>query len=240
MGQLLTWLDDYDRTARLIPGLYALAPAIVFCLVLGLQDQTVLTLLISAFMTIGGPVGLAGIVRYRGKNLETRLWPQWGGPPTTELLRVGQSPSALTVSRRKEVSRATGLALPDVAAEAKDPAQADAQYDAAIRKLREATRDQSKFALVYKENKNYGFARYLRAVRPYGLALAAIVSVILTGLFLTRIRAGLGPSPLSTVIGLVVSLGLVALWVFFVTEAMVRQAAVAYAERLLDSAATLP
>src|SRR2546426_4811456 len=76
-----------------------------------------------------------------------------------------------------------GGKLPTAQQEADDPPAADVVYEACGAFLRDKTRDQKKFPLVFEENCNYGLRRNLWGMKPIGIAIAtlgiAAVGVIL-------------------------------------------------------------
>ena len=59
-----------------------------------------------------------------------------------------------------------------------DPEWADTKYEEVVTSLREATRDTSRFPLVFAENANYGFRRNLWGLRPIGTAVAVVLFLI--------------------------------------------------------------
>jgi hypothetical protein len=138
------------------------------------------------------------------------------------------------------IQRATGIRLPSAAEEAADPHSADAAYETAVAALRERTRNPNEFPLVFDEVSNYGFRRNLWAHRRLGIVLALFGAVIASG------AAVLGAADMpessgsaAVAVAIVDAVGAM-LWARMVTEDWVRQAADAYAERLLSSLERLP
>lgn len=84
---------------------------------------------------------------------------------------------------------------------------------------------------MFDENKQYGFWRNLRALRPIGIWVS-IAAVAALGLW--TVIAGLMFVPLVCLAGSVL---LTVLWIFLPTEARVRGAADRYAVRLFNAAA---
>jgi hypothetical protein len=112
-------------------------------------------------------------------------------------------------------------------------------YDAAVEVLKERTRDAKAFPLVFDELCNYGFRRNLWGHRPLGigLSLSAIGGTVLLLIIAAGTTIPIAPAPLVTagVLQLITLGG----WALLVTPAWVRQAAFAYAERLVASAERL-
>ena len=140
-----------------------------------------------------------------------------------------------------------GQALPTEEEEAQNPAGADQLYEAAVSFLREATRDTSKFPLVFAENVNYGFRRNLWGLKPYGLAFAILAAVASWGLFLSSVGLPTAESwvdnivkdpdgvTVTRLVGSMFNTTAVAVWLFVITPEWVRIAAEAYAQRLLGT-----
>ena len=74
------------------------------------------------------------------------------------------------------VEAATGVDLPTQHDEIADQAGNDAIYESAVEVLRAKIRGDD-FPLVVVETANYGFRRNLCGCRPFGIGVAALVSV---------------------------------------------------------------
>lgn len=226
----MIWLDDYERRARLVPGLWLLAPVIIAGVILGLDDYPVVSLAAGGVSAFGGPVLLAGYVRQRGLAFEDKLIVGWGGWPTTQLLRTG--PTQLVDHRRTTVQRVTGIQLPP-----KDQAD-NPGYDVAISSVRAKTRDRARYELLFAENRNYGFERNLLGVRPIGLWISALMFIIVGVLFLTWLVRYTTFRPEFLLGWLVIAM----LWIGWWTvpsEERAKTAGFKYAERLLEACETL-
>lgn len=237
IGNGSDWFDSYNRKARLYPGLWAVSPVAVVVISLGIKDAPVISALLGLLSAIGGPVLLSGYVRLRGSELEPALFESWGGVPTTQLLRASSSGNqALREQRRRAVEDLTDTELLTAKQERRDQAAADDRIGAALAILRERTRDQQKYPLVYFENTSYGFQRNLLGMRRLGLAIAGggvavmVVAAVLNALSILSLPwLGVG-------VGLAASLAVLLVWLVVPTEGRVRQAADKYAERILDTA----
>jgi anti-sigma factor RsiW len=76
--------------------------------------------------------------------------------------------------RHAQLERVLGRPLPDQRDEEVDPGTADDEYEAAVADLRDMTRDRQRFALVFRENVDYGFRRNLLGLRPIGIAASVL------------------------------------------------------------------
>lgn len=86
---------------------------------------------------------------------------------------------------------------------------------------------------VFNENADYGFRRNSLGIRPFGLAIAAASFLLSLGLSLTS------DDPVSWIITAGVSAVLAVYWWRVVTDEWVRDAAEAYADRMMEALETL-
>lgn len=234
-----SWLDEYERRARLLPALLVAAPAVGVIAPLAASTYGLLvSALVGPLALFGGTVVVAVIVRELGLQAERRLWAAWGGPPTTTLLRDRPDGTARHRRRRHLVEAVTGLPLPTLQDQQGDPGDADEQIAQAVAELRSLTRDRDRHPLVFVANRDYGLARNLFALRWYGrvVASAALLIAVIAGLgSLVGQRAYQAPQLL---IALLASSTLLIVWLRFPSETRVRAAADRYATHLLDATAT--
>jgi hypothetical protein len=230
MSSLTDLFDSYTRKARLYPVLLVAVPAIASVLLLwpGLIQEKLLPLAV----TTGLPFFATSWVRSAGKRLEDRLVADWGGMPTTRMLRLregGDNPE-LRRRHRDKLAALIGEPLPTAAEEIADPRRCDHRYTAAVRVLISKVRDnKDRHPRVHDENTEYGFRRNLLAAKPLALALL----VVLLGV--DGFAAYLGHDP--QLVGAATAVHLVAalLWLTVVRRSWVRQQADTYAERLLET-----
>lgn len=232
--------DPYERQARLFPALLALLPLFITVGSIYGPRLSALTNVVTVIIACGGLYLLAQVSRDRGKALEARLFAQWGGKPSTQLLRH-RDPSieAATKSRYHVfLSRKLAQALPAPSHEDDNPKSADDVYQSAVRWLLNHTTDHERFQLLFKENISYGFRRNALGLKPLGLfiAIACVVFVLVKYGVVTASgwsNLSLSKLPDEAWLSLVVSLVAVAVWITFFTKQRVRAAAFTYAETLL-------
>ena len=152
---------------------------------------------------------------------------------------------------RRQVEEWIGYPLPTEQEEEANPSWSDTKYEEAVTSLREATRDTSRFPLVFAENANYGFRRNLWGLKPIGALIAAVLVMVSWTLLLLTIWGRPWPDPWwdvfanpdsVAVIRLVVAVAdtaLAAFWIFWVKPSWVKAVADAYAIRLMESVQTL-
>jgi hypothetical protein len=227
----MVWLDDYERRARLVPGLLLVAPVAVTIVMFGLRTNPVVAAIVGSLAAFGAPVVLANFVRHRGLGVQEGLYESWGGKPTTQLLRAGAA--ARRKRWRDAVEAVAGYQLPD------EEHPDDDAYDAAVAVVISQTRDTKRFKLLYNENRNYGYERNLYGLRVLGRAVAAtclavslVAIAVLIGLLDREVRD-------EWLVGVVVLLALLLLWILLPSRERTRTTAFKYAEQLLDAAVEL-
>lgn len=182
----MLWLDDYERRARLAPGLLALLPVSVALAVLGLSKAPVVVSVLTVLSLAGGPIVLAELVRQQGRKVQETLWVSWGGSPTLQKLRLRQQGqnSLQRETWRNAVSSVTGISLASARSENGNPAKADEAIEVAIGQIRNLTRDGEKFPLVRAENRSYGFHRNVYGIRWTSRVIALVVVLGVLGYML--------------------------------------------------------
>jgi hypothetical protein len=235
--------DPYERQARLYPSLLALSPIIVLVTSIYGPKVSILSNAFAFIGTCGGLVLLANISRELGKRLEAELFDNWGGKPSTQLLRHRDNGiEAVTKSRYHDfLSAKIKMPFPAPHQENADPSGADDLYLSGVRWLLNQTRDPRKFGLLFKENISYGFRRNALGLKKIGLSisLSSILFVLLKYgviVFSTQrpvdIQA-LSGLPESATVSLVTSIAMCSIWCVFFTADTVKTSAFSYAETLL-------
>lgn len=229
--------DLYTWYARFTPAVIVLLPAVIAVWLwfpnIAIIERLTAAGLISTILSIL----LAQIGRDLGVKKEAKLWEQWGGAPTTQILRHRNSAfNAALRSRYHSKLRALlpDIALPTAEEEAQDPHRADDIYGMCVKFLISQTRDQKRFRLVFKENASYGFRRNLWGMKPSGIpiALIALISSV-ARLWIEWQRTGVIMA--NTSAGVLIILAFLLLWVTWVVPSWVQILANAYAERLLET-----
>jgi hypothetical protein len=232
--------DRYARVARLYPALLAIAPLLWSMilvypdLVSDLRKGAASALAVGCILYL-----LASLTRSRGKIAETRLIKDWGASQTTILLRHRNAViDAYTKARYHAALSALcpGLVLPTPAQEQQAPADADAIYRSATKRLIEARRGQ-RFQMVEDENASYGFRRNLWGLKPVALGIAALAACVTALAWWFTMPAPITASSVATSIQtyphlsilLTLDLGYFALWASMIGPAFVSQAAREYA-----------
>jgi hypothetical protein len=229
--------DPYDRRARLFPGFIVMLPVSVLAVVLVTTRPAWWSGVVLVFGASGASYYGMQLVRSAGRSKEQALWASWGGAPTTQLLRFRGALNRVAVKRRHEqLARLfPDLPIPDEASESADPQLADEHYEAAVRALIERTRDKTRFERVFDELCQYGFRRNLWGCRSIALWLAALGLAAVAALGVFRALGILDVSELGLAFAAGVDILLLVTLAFVVRSEWVREAAEAYAQRLLGS-----
>jgi hypothetical protein len=233
-------VDAYDRTARLYPALLVAAPFTLFALtLLSLPDAWQKA---ASLIAAGGlHVLLIQWVRDRGLSAQKTLWADWGGPPTTRMLRWSNATNLTLQTRRHEdVGKATGVPLPTAEEEAADPESADDCYETAVTVLRQRTRSGDDYPLVQAENAHYGFRRNLYGCKPLGIGFAATAAAIEIALVILSWLGVVDLPPGWLLLAALLSGAAIVAWRKWITPGFVETAANKYAEELLSAASTVP
>jgi hypothetical protein len=225
--------DRYDVLARWTPAVLVVLPAVVLGAVAVPPLSTGAASAGGLLLAIAVPLVGALAVRDRGLRIQPALFESWGGRPSEQMLRWRSGPARSAVRRRHElVERVLGLDLPDEAAEAANPVDADAAYEAAAMALRERTRDRSRFPLLYQENVAYGFRRNAYACRGPGVLCCAVCAVAAVALAMTSV-VHLSWPQLAALLAL--DLVLTGVWLLVFTADAAHRSAQAYARQLIAS-----
>lgn len=237
--------DPYERQARLYPALLALLPLLAMIVLLYGPKASALTSAVSTAVSCGGLYLTSNLCRELGKRLEDKLFLEWGGKPSTQLLRHRNTAIEAPTKKRYHSFLAAKInePFPDKQQEVTDPDDADGIYQSGIRWLLNHTRpDGNKnLDLLFKENIAYGFRRNALGIKPVGLAIS-VGTILWT---LTKEQVFVGPArhfidsaafismPETAIASLIVSTFMVSLWLGFFTKGSVRTIAFTYAEMLL-------
>ena len=236
--------DPYDRQARLYPALLCVLPLLAL-VALYAPNVSALTRVVTIIASCGGLFLINNICRELGKRLEATLFQEWGGKPTTQLLRHrDRIIDSITKCRYHAfLAGKINVQFPNEEQEKSNPAAADDAYQSGARWLLDHTRPDAgkQFDLLFRDNIAYGFRRNALGVRPLAIVLAigCLVWVLVKEhvLFVRGRKivdwlalAQLSPAAMAA---LAVSAVMLLVWIFFFTKTSVRTTAFSFAEALL-------
>ncbi len=233
---MIDFVDTYDVRARLAPALVAAAPGAVALGALASIEQLAFVQWIAGICAIGVAVLTTAIVRDRGKALEPLLYAEWGGRPTSIILRYSDrtlDPLLKTRYRLNLEKLVPGFRSPSPQEELSDVSAADRRYDIAIRWLIERTTERTKFPKVFAHNCGYGFRRNLLGLKPFGFGSSALATVIATWMLYS---SGL---VIASLLGLSVAILGWLTFSVFVNQSFVKRAAFDYAIHLVGASDSL-
>ncbi len=219
--------DIYAWKSRVQPAVIIAAPVALAAFVWLPKDG--ITLPATGTALVWGALGtlISQMVRDIGAKKEKDLFKNWGGAPTTRLLRHSEADDRIRFERRRQkLAELTGIQLPTADEEEQYPYSADLVYGTAVAQLRETTRDHQ---VVFQENCNYGFRRNLWALRNMSFLLLAASFVV------TLLAFWLLPKTPVVYLALGVEGSLFLVWLSVINEAWVRRAAEGYARQLFSA-----
>lgn len=230
-------MDQYDRRARLMPALLVLLPAALT--VIALAPDAILGWSggVALIVQFGGSFLLAQIVGDIGKKREPGLFESFGGRPTERMLCHEHAPNKVLLAERhrKLAKLFPKFRIPTADAEKKDLKAALDVYTACVDTIRGRARaDKVKFPDVHRENIHYGFRRNLWGLKHYGIVITAIAALVVCADMAGSLMSH-KPVDLAQPVIIAVSVLLLLVWIFVVTRAWVKRAAMLYAERLLET-----
>jgi len=181
MEVLEKYFNHYIINARFKPALFVLMPIAITTLAWCPEAKQLGGFVLTFLITFGVMTFLSNQVSNLGNQLQDKLFSDWGGAPTTILLR--HSDETLDLHTKQRYHKWLQLKLPDLIMpssenEASDSGNADDIYASATNFLREFTRSKTKYPMVYSDNVAYGFARNLLALRPIGIGVALVCVVL--------------------------------------------------------------
>ncbi len=237
LGDLGIGMDQYDRRARLMPGLLVLLPAALA--IVGLAPDAILGWSggLALVVQFGGSFLLAQIVGDIGKRKEPGLFESFGGRPTERMLCYQHAPNKVLLGERhrKLAKLFPKIKIPTPAAESADPAAALRVYAACVDKLRGLVRtDKERFPHVHRENINYGFRRNLWGLKPWGVAVSTGAVIALGAEVIGRVSSH-EQMHLAQPTVFIANVLLLLIWCRAVGREMVGRGATLYAERLLEA-----
>lgn len=232
-----TKFDLYTWRARIVPTFLVFLP-LAIAVFLWLPDILLIGRLAGVVL---GPLGIAMLMaqigRDRGYRKQPQLWRQWGGAPTTQLLRhrnTKTNPVLREKYHRKLRELQPDIEIPTQEEEERDPQRADHVYEACARHLITRTRDRNQFPLIFHENVNYGYRRNLWGMKLFGV-LFTLVGLLACALHLWLNWKSTQRIAVEAVVSGTINLGLLLFWLFWVTSGWVRIPGDAYAARLFES-----
>lgn len=237
MATLQMPLDAYTVRARLAPAFVTALP-VGFTVVAAYSGNvgwwSPFWVVLTAF---GGMFLIAELGRDAGKKREAALFANWGGKPTTQMLRrnTGNNESLRRRFGDKLQELDSSLKLPSSTQEIEDPSGADDAYDAAIHVLKERTRDRARFPLVFQALCEYGFRRNLWGLKSIGLTFAIIGLIAIGVIAFARTSGDLTTIGPMMVVGFLLNAAMFLIWWLRIRPDWVKLSAFSYAERLLAS-----
>jgi hypothetical protein len=228
---------EYERKARLYPGLLAVVPVALVVIALGWKGYPVVAAAIGTVGGAGATYLVAILVRHMGRQIEPGLWESWGGAPTTEALRT-RTNTDNPVERdiwRHAVELCTGISLLTPDEEAVDKDGADQTIAAAVSQLTRLGQDPA-YPLVKAENIQYGFERNYYALRWVGRAVGIVsVAVLVAVLSFPRHLGDSSVSSAGLIAGIIIDVLFLISWCVFPSKERTHLAGQRYSRQLYQA-----
>lgn len=238
--------DTYSLQARVRPALLLVFPVVMSVVILFEPSRSWGGAAITFIISFGVMALAANQMSTRGNILQEKLFSEWGGAPTTIILRhsdyrLDKHTKIRYMAKLQElIPNFSPITLQQ---ENENKKEADEMYRTAANYLREHTRDTKKYPLIFKENILYGFTRNTRAFKWLGLAitfLSLCVSIIViwfknlkgNNLPIVELIFKIPFAQTALILGL---LSVLFFWIFVVTNKWVEVRAFAYAKALFAS-----
>ena len=171
-------ISKYELNARIYPTLITLSPILLLAIYFSIDYQNIYSLIGGLGLTtiLGFILGQFG--RDQGKKGEKKLWKEWGGAPSTQILRYSDDTldKHTTSNIHSTLFNLTNIGSPNMREiENLDPKNSDEVYSSWANYLRGKTRDTSRYKLLFQENINYGFRRNLWGLKKPALWILSII-----------------------------------------------------------------
>jgi hypothetical protein len=182
---------------------------------------------------------LSQLGRDAGKKKEKILWESWGGPPSTQVLRLSDETIDVITKKRYHnfLHRVCNVGFKiDPQGEVDDIKKMDSAYESWCKYLINHTRDSKRFPLLLKENISYGFRRNLWGMKPLGISITTFSMLFSYGLYYKEFNT-FNPLLYSADYWILTFLLFVLLlfWLTIVTREWIKIPAFAYALRLCEA-----
>lgn len=230
-------INKYELNARIYPVIIVVLPILILGIYFSIDSQNIYNAiggigLITLLLFIFGQLG-----RDSGKKAEKKLWNEWGGAPSTQILRIRNTvlDKFTTQEIHKNLHMKTSIGfsyMKDL--EESSSHQADEVYLAWANYLRGSTRDTSKYKLLFQENINYGFRRNLWGIKSVGIliVIGSILIITIHSYFKDQLFEASNYLLWTSLIILII---LFIFWVLIVNKKWIKIVAFAYAERLIEA-----
>jgi hypothetical protein len=233
-------MDSYDLQARHAPVAFALLPLVLVAIVLipGLGQAKLAATSVGSILVAAAPFVAIRLVRSAGHARQSALFQSWGGIPTTAMLRYRDTrlnPYTKALYRERLARLGASFVIPSEEDEQRHPADADLKIGAAMDEIRRRAKERGVKA-VHRENVNYGAARNIYGLRPFGIVACAIAAGVLAANI--ALRGAFTPTPAELAVAMAI-LVITGIWLFACTAHSVRRHAEAYALALFEAIETV-
>ncbi len=230
-------MNTYNLKARVYPVILTIVPIVIIGCVYSLSFKSYYQIMTSFGITTALYFLFSQLGRDKGKAIEKEIWSEWGGAPTTQILRYSND---IIDKHTKEKYHSKLKKLTDIGNELneeferKSQKEADEIYQSWTKYLISKTRDTKKYNLLFQENINYGFRRNLLGLKI--IAISIIILLMIGSFFLSFVANGNTISfSYDLMLSELILMLILIFWLIIVNEKWIKSVAFAYAERLMET-----
>jgi hypothetical protein len=178
---IMEWLDSYEIRARIAPTIVVFSPFALLIILIWPEVFPSFNLIIGEVALLLFLIyALSYVVKFYGNGVESSLWVEWDGAPSTRFLRWRD------VTFNDEFKeKIHGLLKSNFQCslfskndEGKSPVNADIQISAAFLQVKAFLRKNDSEGLWQKHNAEYGFNRNLIGSRTLWLFFSTIATIV--------------------------------------------------------------
>lgn len=244
MKELAKYFDHYTINARFKPAFFSILPAVITVFAWLPVSKTIIGSTLTILISFGVMTFISSLISNLGNKVQEKLFSQWGGAPTTIIMRHSDDTlDKHTTSRYHQWlnTKINNIEMPNIEDEKTNPDDAEHKYRSATNYLREYSRNKKKYPTVYNDNVSYGFSRNLLAIKKFGLFIT-LVSVLINSYLIKPVftidnitlEYILNSEYILGVGSLSVSVVFLLVFLFLINEGFVKQRAFRYAKSLFE------
>lgn len=229
----LKLFNKYELMARVFPSIILLCPLILSIIIWYPQLLSLESSFLFLFMFFVFTFLVAKVARHQGYKKERELLNKWGGFPTERFLSYSDDTidEITKVRYRINLGNASSIYLPSEEEEVDNGYEFyKSTYRSAIKWLIEKTR---KNDILLQDNINYGFCRNLLGLKNLGIMICLLSLMINVFNIYIEYEFLYLEVPFKIWITMLIIIGLLMGYIFYVNEKLVRAQSEAYARSLL-------
>lgn len=231
MNKLIDLYDKYDLRVRMSVGIIILAPIILSLFLLIPATRSISFTAVILVISFGICNLIISASRYYGRNAVKKCFT--GALPAQRMLHPDDyTLDAITKSRYQKYlsTKIEGLSFD------KDASNLNDTCNTAINWLISQTRDSNNFPIIKEELINFGFSKNLYGVKPFGITISSILTIIEFLLIYFQYKLTINIFDTSClIVSAIISICFLLMWIFVVNKNWVIENGKKYAISLLSA-----